>query len=142
MEDRSILLKESLHLMMQHPLFGVGPGNFPVETQEWRVAHNTYSELGAEAGVPAILLFLVLLIMSLRKIRAVAKLPGYAQDENIRLWTSALWAAMAAYMAGALFASTQYNLFPYFMVGYICALYQLASKPVPAGDGDPGPSGP
>jgi hypothetical protein len=33
---------------------------------------------------------------------------------------------MAAYMAGALFASTEYNLFPYFMVGYISAVYQIA----------------
>jgi hypothetical protein len=37
------------------------------------------------------------------------------------------WAAMAAYMAAAMFASTEYNLFPYFMVGYICAVYQIAS---------------
>jgi hypothetical protein len=28
---------------------------------------------------------------------------------------------------GAMFGSTEYNLFPYFMVGYICALYQIAS---------------
>ena len=41
---------------------------------------------------------------------------------------------MMAYIAGAMFASTEYNLFPYFMVGYICALYQIASKPVDAMD--------
>lgn len=128
-EARSQLLKESLSLMLHNPFFGVGPGNFPVVTGEWRVAHNTYTELGAEAGVPGLFLFVLLLVLSLRKIRRVRKLPGYARDENIRLWTSALWAAMAAYMAGALFASTEYNLFPYFMVGYICALYRIASKP-------------
>jgi O-antigen ligase len=130
-EARSVLLKESVSLMMHHPIFGVGPGNFPVVTQEWRVAHNTYTELGAEAGVPALFLFLLLLIMSLRKIRHVQTLPGYAADQSIRLWTSALWAAMAAYVSGAAFASTEYNLFPYFMVGYICALYRIASDPVP-----------
>jgi len=64
-----------------------------------------------------------------RRVRSVRKLPGYATNEHIRLWTSALWAALAAYLAGAVFASTEYNLFPYFMVGYICALYQIASKP-------------
>ena len=128
-EARSQLLKESLSLMLHNPVFGVGPGNFPVVTGEWRVAHNTYSELGAEAGIPGLFLFLLLLGMSLKKIRGVRKLPGYARDQNIRLWTSALWAAMAAYIAGAAFASTEYNLFPYFMVGYICALYKIASKP-------------
>jgi len=128
LEARSELLKESLWLMAHHPILGIGPGNFPVVTQEWRVAHNTYTELGAEGGLPALFLFVVMLTMSLRKIRAVQKLPGYARDTSIRLWTSALWAAMAAYIAGAMFASTEYNLFPYFMVGYICALYNIAAR--------------
>ena len=129
LEARSELLKKSLWLTVHHPIFGIGPGNFPAVTGEWRVAHNTYTEFSAEGGLPALFLFLALLIMSLRKIRSVRKLPGYARDTSIRLWTSALWAAMAAYIAGAAFASTEYNLFPYFMVGYICALYEIAKKP-------------
>jgi O-antigen ligase len=128
LEARSNLLKDSVVLMLHHPVFGVGPGNFPVVTQGWRVAHNTYTELGAEGGFPALFLFLALMILSLRKIRSVRKLPGYARDKNIRLWTSGLWAAMAAYIPGAFFASTEYTLFPYFMVGYICALYKIASQ--------------
>lgn len=135
LEARSELLKESLWLTVHHPVFGIGPGNFPAVTGEWRVAHNTYTELSAEGGLPALGLFVALLIMSLRKIRSVRKLPGYARDSSIRLWTSALWAAMAAYIAGAAFASTEYNLFPYFMVGYICALYEIAKKPDEPTDG-------
>jgi O-antigen ligase len=126
---REALLKESVILMVKHPLFGVGPGNFPSYTQTWRVVHNTYTELGAEAGLPGIGLYVAMLALSLRKIKRVRKLPGYRDNEDIRLWTSALWAAMAAYIAGAMFASTEYNLFPYFMVGYICAVYQIASVP-------------
>jgi O-antigen ligase len=123
---RQELLKLSLRTMVTHPIFGIGPGDFQSYTQSWHVAHNTYSELGAEAGVPALFLFLLMLVLSLRKIRRVRKLLGYESSEDIRLWTSALGAAMAAYMAGALFASTEYNLFPYFIVGYICAVYQIA----------------
>src|ERR1035437_8494809 len=129
LEARQELLKESVKLMVRHPIFGVGPGNFSSYTLTWRVAHNTYTELGAEAGIPAVFLFLLMLGLTLRKIRRVRKLPGYESSENIRLWAIGLWAAMAAYMAGAMFASTQYTLFPYFMVGYISALYQIASVP-------------
>jgi len=139
-EARQQLLKESIVLTVTHPIFGVGPGNFAAYTGEWRVAHNTYTELSAEAGIPALLLFLALLVLTSRKVRSVRELPGYAGSEEIRLWTSALWAALAAYLAGALFASTEYNLFPYFMVGYVCALYQIAGRkeelpqqPTPAG---------
>jgi O-antigen ligase len=133
-EARSELLKEGIRLTLEHPVFGVGPGNFPVVTEAWRVAHNTYVELGAEAGIPGLLLFVAMLLASIRKLRVLKKCPGYATDQNIQLWTSALWVAMVAYLAGAMFASTEYNLFPYFMIGYICALYNIASKPVDARD--------
>ena len=128
LEARKDLLKDSLRIMAAHPVFGIGPGNFKSYTQTWRVAHNTYTELGAEAGIPGISLFLLLLVLSLRKITRIRKLPGYQTSEDIRVWTSALWAAMVAYVVGALFASTEYNLFPYFMVGYICAIYQIANS--------------
>lgn len=132
LEAREQLLKDSLSIMARHPVFGIGPGNFASYTQSWRVAHNTYTELGAETGLPGLFLFLLMLALTLRKIRRVRKLPGYQTNPDIRLWTSALWAAMGAYAAGAMFDSTEYNLFPYFMVGYICAVYQIAS--VPQGD--------
>jgi O-antigen ligase len=129
LQARSQLLRKSISLMLHHPIFGIGPGNFPAVTGEWRVAHNTYTELGAEAGIPALLLFLALLGSSMRRVRSVRKLPSYVTDLEVRLWASALWAAITGYAVGAMFASTEYNLFPYFIVGYICALYQIASNP-------------
>ena len=135
LEAREELLKDSLRIMATHPVLGIGPGNFSSYTQTWRVAHNTYTELGAETGVPGVFLFLLLLVLSLRKIKRIRKSAGYRASEDVRAWTSALWAAMAAYVAGAMFASTEYNLFPYFMVGYICAVYQIAnSQNVNAGE--------
>lgn len=131
---RQELLKESLDLTVHHPIFGIGPGNFASYTDTWHVAHNTYTEFGAEAGVPALVLFVVMMFLTLRKIRNVRKLPGYQSSNDIQLWASGLWAAMAAYLAGAMFASTEYNLFPYFMVGYICALYRIASVPASPND--------
>jgi O-antigen ligase len=125
---REHLLMQSISTALRHPIFGVGPGNFEVINGEWRVAHNSYTELAAEAGFPALCLFLLLLVLSFRKIRAVRKLPGYQSDESVRLWASALWTSLAAYAAGSMFASTEYNLFPYFMVGYVSALYQIAKN--------------
>jgi O-antigen ligase len=132
LQARSELLKESISLMLHHPIFGVGPGNFPAVTETWRVAHNTYTELGAEAGIPGLLLFLILLGSSMRRLRSIRKFPSYKNNPEVRLWASGLWAAVTGYAAGAMFASTEYNLFPYFIVGYICALYQIAAKGEPA----------
>jgi O-antigen ligase len=132
LDAREELLKRSIFLAVHNPIFGVGPGNFPVLSGDWHVAHNSYTELAAEAGFPALFLFILLFALSFRKVDAIRKLPGYAANENIRLWTSALWASLAAYVVGSMFASTEYNLFPYFMVGYVCALYRIASRPVEA----------
>ncbi len=128
-EKRSELLKESLRQAAKHPLFGVGPGNFPQFTEGWQVAHNTYTEFAAEAGIPAVSLFLLALTGSFRNIRNLRKSPGYEKDVTVHLYTDALWASLAAYVAGAAFSSTEYNLFPYFVIGYTCALYRLGQNP-------------
>jgi hypothetical protein len=129
LEAREELLKRSISLAIHNPIFGVGPGNFPVLSGDWHVAHNSYTELAAEAGFPGLFLFVLLFVMCLRKVSQIRKLPGYS-DPYIQLWTSALWAGVAAYLIGSMFASTEYLLYPYFMIGYVCALYRIASKPV------------
>ena len=128
LEKRSALLKESIRQAALHPLFGVGPGNFPQFTEGWQVAHNTYTEFAAEAGIPGLSLFLLALTGSFRNIRNLRKTPGYQKDVTVRLYTDALWASLAAYVAGAAFSSTEYNLFPYFVIAYTCALYRIGSS--------------
>jgi hypothetical protein len=127
---RKRLLIDSLKITMQHPLFGVGPGSFQAVSGTWQPSHNTYTGLSSEAGLPALILFAAVMALSLRKTKKLQKLPGYVADKDIRLWTSGLRAGMAAYMVGAIFATTEYNLFQYFIVGYICVLYKIASAPV------------
>jgi len=120
-DARTELLKTSLHIMAQHPLLGIGPGCFPSFTAEWVVAHNTYTEMGAECGIPALILFILALerdstTCSCPEVRAVQGGPRvphlYRGDDGQhgRLHT------------GAVFADTAYNLFPYFLIAYTCAL--------------------
>jgi len=138
LEARRELLKESVRLSFQHPLFGVGPGNFPAATESWRVTHNTYTELSAEGGFPALILFVVILGLAFRNVRRVRKTNQYGASKETQLFTSAMWAGLAAYVVGAAFASTEYELFPYFMVAYTSVLYRLASKPIQEAEGRPG----
>jgi len=116
----------------------VGPGNFPAATESWRVTHNTYTELSAEGGFPALILFVVILGLAFRNVRRVRKTDQYGASKKIQLFTSAMWAGLAAYVVGAAFASTEYELFPYFMVAYTSVLYRLASKPIQEAERRPG----
>ena len=127
---RKALLKKSLMVAIEHPLFGVGPGCFMLVDSGWVVAHNSYTELAAEAGIPALILFLMAIGAGFRNIALVRKSQQYRDDPELKLFTQALWAGLAAYMAGACFASTEYNLYPYFMVGYTCAIVRIISQPV------------
>jgi putative inorganic carbon (HCO3(-)) transporter len=130
LQARGTLLKESIMLALHNPILGIGPGNFQVIAEnDWRVAHNTYTEIAAEAGLPALILFVLALAWAFRNIRRVRKAPGYSADKELQLFTSALWASLAAYIVSACFASTEYNLFPYFMIAYTSALYRIAYAP-------------
>jgi O-antigen ligase len=131
LEARQQLLTDSIELTKKHPLFGVGPGNFPVVTESWHVTHNTYTELSCETGLPGLIIYLLILVFAFRNLARVRKTPGYQANEEIRLYTSALWAGLAAYLVGAAFSSTEYNLFPYFMVAYTSAIYRISSEYVP-----------
>lgn len=129
LQARKDLLKKSIIVAATHPIFGVGPGCFPLVDQGWRVAHNSYTEVAAESGIPALLLFLLAILGAFRNIAKVRETGLYQTDTEFQLFTQALWAALAAYVLGSAFASTEYNLYPYFMVAYTCVMLRIAEEP-------------
>lgn len=124
---RKDLLIQSLKVTATHPLFGVGPGNFASYTETWRVTHNTYTEFSSECGIPALIMFLFVLHVGFRNVSNVRKSQLFAENADVRFLTGGLWASLAGYVVGAFFASTAYQLFPYFLVGYTTALFHIAA---------------
>jgi O-antigen ligase len=139
LEARKNLLKKSISVALHHPLFGVGPGCFKLVDQGWIVAHNSYTELAAEDGFLALALFLMAMWAAFKNLAQVRRSQKYSDDPEFRLFTQALWAGLATYLVAAGFGSTEYNLYPYFMVAYTCAMVRIASQPS-AADG-PGGNG-
>lgn len=137
LEARKALLKKSIVVAVTHPLFGVGPGCFLLVDKGWVVAHNTYTELAAESGLPAITLFLLALGAALGNVRRVMNSARYKEDTEVQVFTQALGAGLVAYMLSACFASTEYNLYPYFLIGYTCAMLRIVGdSPPPAPQGE------
>jgi O-antigen ligase len=126
---REELLSQSLKISLTHPLFGIGPGNFAGYTQSWHVTHNTYTELSAESGIPSLILFIAVLTIAFRNLKRTRSSALYKESHDVQLYTGGLWAGLAGYVTGAIFASTAYELFPYFMVGYTTALYRISCLP-------------
>src|SRR5712692_2029021 len=78
--QRKALFWRSIEASAKHPVFGLGLNNFQVysgsETgigADWKGTHNTYTQLSAEAGIPAMIIFVVLLMSVLLKLRRIAK---------------------------------------------------------------------
>ena len=91
--QRIELLKRSVQETMQHPLFGVGPRQFPVavageqekkgEWANWLGTHNSYTQVSSECGVPALLFYTIVIALCLRmnyRLLAVTKRnPAHAE---------------------------------------------------------------
>jgi O-antigen ligase len=140
---RIALLKKSITVAITHPLFGVGPGCFPLVDSGWVVAHNGYTEIAAEGGIPALVLFLMAIFAALKNSAVIRNSEDYRSNQELRIVTEALRAGLFAYLAGTFFASTEYNLYPYFLIGYTCALVRIVSAPSTGeSDATPGPRKP
>jgi hypothetical protein len=124
--QRRQLLWHSLVVTAEHPLLGVGPGNFVVASGNWHVAHNSFSELSAEGGLPALILFILLFRRAFDNVRKV-QLLVHRQTEEMLL-VGAFRASLLGFAVGAFFASVEYHFFPYFLVAYTSALYAVVTK--------------
>ena len=76
-QSRKMLLRHSLIFTIRHPVFGVGPGMFPVADDSyskaiglnkgtWLGTHNSYTQVSSELGIPAFLFFVAALAMALK----------------------------------------------------------------------------
>jgi O-antigen ligase len=124
-ESRKELLIKSLAITATHPVFGIGPGNFPSYTGSWLVTHNTYTQLSSECGIPALILFFLLLRRAFLNLFYLRKVPRAPENKEMHLYASALSASFVAYLVGAFFSSSAYELFPYYMVIYTTLLFRL-----------------
>ena len=127
---REVILKESLAAAIKHPLFGVGPGNFTVISGVWRVAHNSFTEMAAEGGMLALILFLMILYRGLVNVGRLKRLTE--KESDMKLLATALQASLVTFVIGGLFSSWEYQYMPYLLVAYSSAFYRIAgAKPPP-----------
>jgi putative inorganic carbon (hco3(-)) transporter len=125
-EQRKELLSQSIKVTAQHPLFGVGPGNFVIVSGVWHATHNSYTQMSAEGGIPAFLLYVLILWRGVANLREVGKYKR--MKRGTRIFSMALGASLAAYLVGSFFLSQAYQLFPYCLVAYTSALLLIARR--------------
>jgi O-antigen ligase len=81
-ETRKYLLRASIKYTLQHPLFGVGPGMFPVAEDadaqsqgrrfgRWQGTHNSYTQVSSEMGIPGLIAYLAVIAFALKSTASV-----------------------------------------------------------------------
>jgi hypothetical protein len=78
-----------------------------------------------------LIIFLFILRAAYKNLKRVRETKLFAENPEVRLFTAGLWASLGGYLVGAFFASTAYQLFPYFLVAYTTALCNIASQSGP-----------
>ena len=152
-DERQALLKQSIRMTFEHPVFGVGPGVFSYAAWDERkanegvgglalVTHNTYTQVSSETGILGFIFFVMATSLSLKYMlkdyRAVLPV-----DPDLARCARYLFVSWVALAVGIFFLSVAYTHMLAMFFGLAAALHniiaeRLAKPSVPANrDGAP-----
>jgi O-antigen ligase len=123
---RQQLFNRAVEVTVANPMFGVGLNGFGDLTATGHVQHNTYLQYSSEAGIPALLLFLLLIRYTFVNLRGAERLSR--QGSEVWRLAGALRASLWAFLVGAFFTNFGYEFFGFFIFGFAAALHQIALK--------------
>jgi probable O-glycosylation ligase (exosortase A-associated) len=123
---REALLVRSALVTLRHPAFGIGMGNFHFQSIHEQVTHNSYTQVGSEMGIPAMLLYTMLIFAPYRKLQQIQH-ETFENSDNTWFYYSAigLQAGLISYLVASFFASLAYLWYLYYLIGYAVCLRRL-----------------
>jgi putative inorganic carbon (HCO3(-)) transporter len=123
---RQNLLLRSILVTLRHPLLGIGMGNFHNVSIHEQVSHNAYTQLSAEMGIPAMIIYVIFIWSAIKRMRRIEH-ETYDLRARARVYYLAvgLQASLIGYMISSFFASVAYLWYIYFLVGYAVCLHRL-----------------
>ena len=142
-QGRVQIWRRGVGYMLDHPVLGVGAGNFPRaegtispllsrtprgRSVKWGPPHNSYVQVGAELGVVGLLIFGALLFNVFRalgkSLRSAAGPPTPARRATARLAQS-LTASLIGFVVGSFFLTLAFHDLLYMLVGLALGLRQV-----------------
>ena len=116
------------HFALSHPILGAGFGMNALALNEergafWKAVHNVYLQLAVELGLAGLVLYLLLVVGTLKSVGAVRR--GTAGDPaSLDLFHLAggLHVAIIAFVVEAVFHPVAYHLYFFFIAGLAVAL--------------------
>jgi O-antigen ligase len=131
--SRRALLMRSLLVMARHPVLGVGLGNFHYVSIREQVSHNSYTQIGAELGVAAMLIYMMFMWTAFKRVRGIER-ETLADKHPTRFYYLAvgLEASIVGYMISSFFGSVAFQHYLYYLIGYSICLHRIYETSKPA----------
>lgn len=136
-QARLITWKAGLRMIAAHPLAGIGMHNFRPMVEQYEgeekvisLAHNTYIEIGAELGAPAVIPFVGIFLASLWSLeqsRSRARSVGMSHLGNVLL---GLQAGIVSYLFSAFFVTAWWQKMVWLLVFMTVVAHHLTKKAV------------
>jgi O-antigen ligase len=112
-----VLFKAGLRVFLEHPVAGVGLGNFKTtmdsmglfQERGGYMAHNVYVEYAAELGILGLVLFMGILVSVYVSLERVRKLAMRYDDEFFFAVTSGMQTGLLGFCVASLFLSAEYQ---------------------------------
>src|SRR3989442_476191 len=120
-------------LVPEHPLLGLGLGQHGLKFVEnglgWTRVHNVFLEIGADLGVPALIVYLLIVRQVLVAARGCQVqpdgAPGASEERALAGGgETALWGDVT----GALFHPVSYHFYFFYLAGFAVALHSMAKR--------------
>jgi O-antigen ligase len=150
-EARKRLLREAYHAYLEHPVLGLGAGQFhnynPSGREEtWREAHNAWLQVASELGTGGFLIFVVIVgsgfaagVQTVKALRRARLRYGRRSREPselrarrapLELYSAAVLASLTGWVVAAMFASVAYYWTLYLVLGLAITLRDITLREV------------
>ena len=140
---RSELLKKSVQYTIQHPVFGLGLGQFASyeggeSTQSglhgmWHQTHNIFTQISSECGIPALIFFVCAIVSAFRlALKTYRQTRANPADRDIAAAAFCLMLGIVGFMTAAAFLNLAYRFYAPAFCGLCIALYTSAQHELSA----------
>ena len=142
---RADLWSVATGVIADHPVVGVGAGNFPIIAPQYatapinlpaanfvvdtpKVAHNTYLGVFADLGIVGLLAFVVIVLSALVLARRATRYFALSGDVALELLCRAVFVGLVGMLAAFVFISGEYEKQLWLLLGLAVALYGIARR--------------
>jgi O-antigen ligase len=140
-KERLQLIIKAVSLTFEHPIFGVGMGDFSSASahqwntgsgRDWVQTHNTYLQFSSELGLPGLVLYLILITTTFKTLRRARDQipeggPG-TKPYMLRLICDATTVSLIGYLLTSAFANVGYQCYFFVIAGIGQAFAHVALK--------------